>query len=81
MAMSDFFMIGTLVGLVFGLFHAVYMYGLVASSTDSASSNSRLAAVNFFLWTSVLWILMGAYLLGFWLISIIFYLPFKAFRQ
>lgn len=81
MAMNDFLMIGTLIGLAFGLLHALYMYGLVTSNSDSASSNSRLAAINFFIWTCVLWVLMGAYLLGFWLISVVLYLPFKAFRQ
>ena len=79
--MGAFFTIGALVGLVIGLLHAVYLYALITSDACSTGSNSRLAALNFFLWTCILWVLMGTYMLGFWLISIIFYLPFKAFRQ
>ena len=78
--MSDFLLIGTLLGLVVSFFHAIYMYGLVASGVNSATSDSKLAALNFSLWTCALWILMGAYLLGFWLISFVFYIVFKAFR-
>jgi hypothetical protein len=78
--MSDFLLIGTLLGLVLSFFHAVYMYGLVASGADTTSSGSRLSALNFSLWTCALWLLMGAYLLGFWLISVGFYIVFKAFR-
>ena len=78
--MSDFLLIGTLFGLVVSFFHAIYIYGLVASGVNNSTSGSKLAALNFSLWTCALWILMGAYLLGFWLISIVFYIVFKAFR-
>lgn len=78
--MSDFLLIGTLFGLVVSFFHAIYMYGLVASGANTATSSSKLTALNFSLWTCVLWLLLGAYLLGFWLISIVFYIVFKAFR-
>ena len=79
--MNDFLLIGTLIGLVVSLFHGAYLYGLVAGGADTATSGSKLAALNFSLWTCVLWLLMGAYLVGFWLISVIFYLVFKAFRE
>ena len=79
--MSDFLLIGTLLGLVISLFHAVYMYSLVASGANTSTSGSKLAALNFSLWTCALWLLTGAYLLGFWLISIVFYIVFKAFRK
>ena len=78
--MSDFLVIGTLFGLVLSFFHAIYMYGLVASGASTITSGSKLSALNFSLWTCALWILMGAYLLGFWLISVFFYIVFKAFR-
>ena len=78
--MNDFLLIGTLLGLVVSFFHAIYMYGLVASDANAIASGSKLAALNFSLWTCTLWILMGAYLLGFWLISVVFYIVFKAFR-
>ena len=78
--MSDFLLIGTLVGLGFSLFHAVYMYGLVSSGANTTSPGSTISALNFSLWTCALGILMGAYLLGFWLIAVVFYIVFKAFR-
>jgi hypothetical protein len=78
--MSDFLLIGTLFGLVVSFFHAVYMYGLVVSGAYTTTSGSKLSAFNFSLWTCALWFLMGAYMLGFWLISVVFYIVFKAFR-
>jgi hypothetical protein len=78
--MSNFLVIGTVFGLVLSFFHAIYMYGLVASGANTTTSGSKLSALNFSLWTCALWLLMGAYLLGFWLISIVFYVVFKAFR-
>ncbi len=78
--MNNFLLIGTLFGLAFSIFHAVYMYSLVASGANTTTSGSKLSALNFSLWTCALWLLMGAYLLGFWLISVVFYVVFKAFR-
>lgn len=79
--MHEFFLAGTLTGLAVSLFHAVYLYGLVANGATTTTPGSKLAALNFSLWTCVLWLLMGAYLLGFWLISTVFYILFKRFRQ
>jgi hypothetical protein len=56
------------------------MYGLVSTGANTTTPDSKLSAFNFALWTCALWILMGAYLLGFWLISFVFYIVFKAFR-
>jgi hypothetical protein len=78
--MNDFLLIGTLFGLALSFFHAVYMYGLVVSGANTTASGPKLSALNFSLWTCALWLLLGAYLLGFWLISVIFYIVFKAFR-
>ncbi len=78
--MSDFFLVGTLVGLIISLFHVAYLSRLVASGTNSVTSGTRVSALNFVLWTCGLWILMGGYLLGFWLIAVVFYVVFKAFR-
>ena len=71
--MSDFLLVGMLVGLIISLFHVTYVSKLVAGT--------GVSVLNFAFWTSGLWILMGAYVLGFWLISIVFYVIFKAFRQ
>ena len=78
--MNDILLFGALVGLVNSFFHAVYMYGLVSTGANTTTSGSELSAFNFSLWTCALWILMGAYLLGFWLVSLVFYIVFKAFR-
>jgi hypothetical protein len=78
--MSDSLLLGTLVGLVISFFHAAYLYGLVATGANTTTSGSKLFAFNFSLWTCALWILMGAYLVGFWLVSFVFYIVFKAFR-
>ena len=79
--MSDFILLGTLIGVGFSLFHAAYLYRLVASGAGSTTSGSLIFALNFCLWTIALWLLMGAYLVGFWLISVAFYIVFKAFRR
>ena len=78
--MSDILLAGTLVGLVFSLFHAAYMSRLVLSGGNSGTQGTGISALNFALWTFGLWILMGGYLLGFWLIAVVFYVVFKAFR-
>ncbi len=78
--MNNFLIIGTLTGLIFSLFHAVYLSRLVADGGNSSAPGSVITAFNFALWTLVLWILMGGYLLGFWLIALAFYVVFKAFR-
>ena len=78
--MNDYLLIATLVGLMFGLFHAVYMSRLVATGAGAAGSTHWASTLNFTLWTLALWLLLGSYLLGFWLISIVFYIVFKAFR-
>jgi len=78
--MTDFFLVGALMGLLIGLLHVFYLSKVVASGTISATPSTRLAALNFALWTCGLWILMGAYVLGLWLISVVFYVVFKAHR-
>ena len=78
--MNDFLIIGTLASLLTGLFHAIYMSRLVANNAGTSGTVHWPAALNFTLWTLVLWLVMGSYLLGFWLISVCFYIVFKAFR-
>ncbi len=78
--MTDFLLVGTMMGLIIGLLHVAYLSRLVAGGTNSATSSARLSALNFALWTCGLWILMGAYVLGLWLISVVLYIVFKAIR-
>jgi hypothetical protein len=79
--MSDFLWVGMLVGLIISLFHVAYLSRLVASGGNSATSGNRASVLNFAFWTFALWILLGAYVLGFWLIAVVFYIVFKAFRR
>ena len=79
--MTDFLMIGALVGLIISLFHVAYLSRLVADGKKSQTSGTGVSVLSFAFWTFGLWILMGAYVLGFWLISIVFYVIFKAFRR
>lgn len=79
--MTDFFLVGALIGLIIGLLHVVYLSKVVAIGTNSATSSAPLATLNFALWTGGLWILMGAYVLGLWLISVVFYFVFKVIRR
>jgi len=78
--MHDFILIGTVIGLMLGLMHTAYLTRVVASGSDTATTTSWLSVLNFAGWTLLLWLLMGAYVLGFWLVGFVFYLIFKAFR-
>ncbi len=79
--MTDFLLVGMAVGLIISLFHVGYLSRLVASGKRSQTSGTGVSILNFAFWTVGLWILMGAYVLGFWLIAVVFYVVFKAFRQ
>ena len=79
--MSGFLIVGMLVGLIISLFHMTYLSRLLASGKRSQTSGAEVSVLTFAFWTCGLWILMGAYVLGFWLISLVFYVVFKAFRQ
>ena len=78
--MGDFLLVGTLVGLIISLFHATYMARLINTGANSKAPGSKISALNYFLWTFGMWVLMGGILLGFWFISVVFYIVFKAFR-
>ena len=79
--MSGFLVVGMLMGLIISLFHMTYLSRLVASGKRSQTSGTGVSVLTFAFWTCSLWILLGAYVLGFWLIAIVFYVVFKAFRQ
>lgn len=78
--MNDFAAVGTLVGLLLGLMHTAYLVKLVAPG-DGVAAQSWPSVLSFAAWTLLLWLLMGAYVLGFWLIGLLFWLVFKAFRS
>ena len=60
---------GTLLGALCGLAHAAYVYGVVLNAAGSASSRHTGKALYAAAWTLGLWLLMGTYLLVFWLLG------------
>ena len=78
--MYDFVLIGTAIGLLLGLMHVAYLARIVATGSDTAATTNWIAVLSFSGWTLLLWLLLGAYVFGFWLVGCVFYLIFKAFR-
>ena len=81
--MTEVLWMGTLLGALFGLFHGVYIYRLIlaeGTAGEAATAGRRGKALYYGVWTLGLWVLAGGYLLFFFLLGLLFYLPFKAFR-
>ena len=68
---------GTLVGVVLGCAHGVYVYRAMATDNMTAAeggpSGIRLRAVYYAFWTALLWVLFGTYVFVFWAISVVAY--------
>ena len=71
---------GTVVGVVFGLLHGLYVYRLIMAEGPADTAPSHARAGYYALWTFGLWLLFGTYMLVLWLIGAAFWLVFKAFR-
>jgi len=67
---------GTAVGVLLGLAHAAYVFRIV---TNGVSTNHP-RAIYFTVWTFALWVLFGPYVLVLWMVGVLLYLIFKAFR-
>ena len=65
--MTVFLVVGSAIGAVLGLAHGAWVYRLWATR------RARLAGLYYGLWTFALWTLFGAYVLGFWLLSVVAY--------
>jgi hypothetical protein len=72
--------VGTLVGAILGVAHAVYVYRVVAHGVPTGTSPDQVRGIYFAIWTVLLWILLGSYIVVLWLAGIAMYLLFKAFR-
>ena len=77
---ASLLMTGMLVGALLGVFHAVYVYRLLATELPAGVTSGHVHAVYYALWTLGLWVIFGSYVLILWLIGAIFYAVFKAFR-
>ena len=71
---------GSVIGALLGLAHAAYVYRIVANGGPAGAIPNRAHGFYFALWTLGLWILFGSYVLILWLIGVVPYFIFKAFR-
>ena len=78
--MDAFLTAGSIAGLLLGLMHAVYIARRIAPAELAAGRSPWPATLHYSAWTLVLWFLLGAYLLGFWLLACAFWVIFKALR-
>jgi hypothetical protein len=71
---------GSAVGVLIGLAHAAYVYRIVAIGTPADMGPNHARGVCYAIWTVLLWALFGSYIVVLWLVGIVLYLVFKAFR-
>lgn len=71
---------GSMVGVLLGLAHAVYVYRVVDNGAHAGAWPKHVRGLYFALWTLGLWILFGSYVLILWLAGVVLYIIFKAFR-
>ena len=71
---------GSVVGVLLGLAHAAYVYRVVAYGVSAGAEPNHVHGFYFALWTFGLWLLFGSYVLILWLIGVLLYTIFKAFR-
>jgi hypothetical protein len=71
---------GILLGALFGLAHAAYVFGVVATSGGTKPANPQKSALYAAVWTFLLWLLFGTYLLLFWLLGGLLYLASRWWR-
>ncbi len=71
---------GITVGALLGLAHATYIFKTVANNVPSGVSTNYPRAIYFAAWTFGLWILFAPYVLVLWIVGVLLYLIFKAFR-
>ena len=75
--MDTIMWMGTLVGVVLGCAHGVYVYRTIVTDNVAAarggSAGIRLRAVYYGIWTILLWVLFGTYVVVLGAISVIAY--------
>ena len=71
---------GSAVGVLLGLAHAAYVYRVVAHGVPVGAEPNHARGIYFALWTFGLWLLFSSYVLILWLIGVLLYTIFKAFR-
>ena len=80
--MSSINALFSLLAVVLGIAHAVYVYrqdvALFRSTLHDNSYKIRFRASYYALWTLVLWVVLGPYIVGYWFLAIVPYLIARA---
>lgn len=71
---------GSIVGLIFGLAHAFYVFRVVTGGGSSTQGADYGRGIYYALWTFVLWILFGTYVLVLWIAGAVVFVLSKVFR-
>lgn len=71
---------GSIVGVICGLAHALYVYRVTTPSSAGDSPPGGVPPIYYALWTLALWVLFGTYVLVLWAVGLLVYIVFKAFR-
>lgn len=83
--MSTLLMIGTAVGVIIGLVHAVYVYSQRTKEDPKKLAEHplrvRANAAYFALWTLALWVAFGSYIFYLWLISLVIYGAYQGIKR
>lgn len=82
--MSDALSLGVLFGAFIGLLHARRIYAArtreAAEGAVAKQAMARWRALYFALWTFVLWLLLGSYVLYLWVASLVVYGAYLLFK-
>ena len=70
-----------MLGAIFGLAHAIYVFRVVARESSGNNPSQRLPALYAAAWTLLLWIVFGTYLMLLWLLGCLLYPVFSGRRR
>lgn len=83
--MTIAFLIGASVGTLIGVFHAVYVYRHAVREAPATLREhpvmTRIKAGYHALWTLLLWVVFGSYVLSLWMVSVIVYTACKGVKM
>jgi hypothetical protein len=72
--MSEYLLLGSVVGAVLGLTHGISVYRQIAARNSTGiGPGGSLQGLYYALWTFALWTLFGSYVLVFWLLGALGY--------
>ncbi len=72
--MDYFLLIGSALGALLGLLHAVYLFRQIAVRAPAdGTPGGKAQGLYYAVWAFVLWILFGSYVLAFWIFGLLAY--------